>query len=61
MWNVNARVVPVVVGALGATPSGIEKHLDTIPGNHDARPILKSALLSSAHILRKVLDLPGSW
>ena len=61
MWNVKARVVPVVVGALGATSPGIEKHLDNIPGKQDVRPLLKSALLGSAHILRKVLDLPGSW
>jgi hypothetical protein len=61
MWNVKARVVPVVVGALGAISPGIEKHLDNIPGNQDVRPLLKFALLGSAHILRKVLDLPGSW
>jgi hypothetical protein len=41
MWNVKARVVPVVVGSLRATSPSIEKHLD--------------------NILRKVLDLPGSW
>ena len=61
MWNIKARVVPVVVGVLGATSPGIEKHLDNIPGKQDVRPLLKSALLGSAHILRKVLDLPGSW
>lgn len=61
MWNVKAQVVPVVIGALGATSPEIEKHLKNIPGKHDVRPLLKAALLGSAHILRRILDLPGSW
>ena len=60
LWDVNAIIVPVVVGSLGAVPPGIEKHLANIPGNQDVRPLVKSALLGSAHILRKILDLPGS-
>jgi hypothetical protein len=41
IWNVKARVVPVVVGALVTIFPEIEKHLDNIPGNHDVQPLLK--------------------
>ena len=53
MWHVKAKVVPVVIGALELH----QQRLRNIPGNHDARPLLKVALLGSAHILRRVLDL----
>jgi hypothetical protein len=39
VWNVKARVVPLVVEALGETSPGIEKHLDNNPRNHDVRPL----------------------
>ena len=60
MWDVKAKVVPVVVGALGAVTNNLESYLGQIPGNHEVRPLIKTALLGSAHILRRVLDLPGS-
>ena len=61
LWNVKAKVVPVVIGALGSTTAHLEQHLENIPGTHNVGSLLKSALLGSAHILRKVLDLPGIW
>ena len=50
------------MGQLGATSKEIEKHLvANIPRKHNVAPLLKAALLGSAHILRRVLDLPGLW
>jgi hypothetical protein len=60
MWGVKATVVPVV-RAPSATFPGIEKHLKNIPGKHDVRPLLKSALLGNAHMLGKMLYIRGSW
>ena len=60
MWDVKAKVVPVVIGALGAVTNNLEAYLEQIPGDHRVRPLIKTALLGSAHILRRVLDLPGS-
>ncbi|KAJ8040969.1 hypothetical protein HOLleu_15434 [Holothuria leucospilota] len=60
MWDVKAKVVPVVVGALGATTQNLDKHLEEIPGIHKAPDLLKAALLGTAHILRRFLDLPDS-
>ena len=34
MWNIKARVVPIVIGALGATSNNLEKHLQEIPGKN---------------------------
>jgi len=34
MWNIKARVVPIVIGALGATSNNLEKHLQEIPGRN---------------------------
>ena len=61
MWKVQAPIVPVEIGALGATLAELEKHLDNIPGEHKIGSLLKPALLGSAHILRKVLNLPEIW
>ena len=61
MWNVQAIVIPVVIDALGATSSEINQHPGSIPGEHKIGSLLKQVLLESAHILRKVLNLPGIW
>ena len=61
MWNVQATVVPVVIGALGATSEQLEKHLNNIPGKHKTGSLPKAVLLGIAYILRKVLNLRGIW
>jgi hypothetical protein len=33
----------------------IRKYVSSIPGNHEVREIKKTAILGTAHILRKVL------
>jgi hypothetical protein len=55
MWNVKARVIPVVVGATESISKSFRKYLSNIPGNHDVRELQKTAILGTAHILRKVL------
>ena len=61
LWNAKAAVVPVVVGALGAYTPRLKNYLEAIPGEHNIPQLLKAALLGSAHILRRVLDLPEAW
>jgi len=34
MWNIKARVVSIVVGALGASSNNLEKHFQEIPGKN---------------------------
>lgn len=56
LWEKKATVVPVVIGALGAIPRDLEKHLKTL-GLDRISPsqLQKAALLGTAHILRKYL------
>jgi hypothetical protein len=61
IWKVNTKVVPVVVGALGALTAQHEKWLSEIPGQHNSTLLQKSTLLGTAKILRRTLKLPGLW
>ena len=56
LWERKATVVPVVIGALGAIPRDLTKHLNTL-GLDKITPsqLQKAALLGTAHILRKYL------
>jgi hypothetical protein len=55
MWNAKARVIPVVIGASGTISKSFRKYTSNIPGNHDVKELQKTAILGTAHILRKVL------
>jgi hypothetical protein len=55
MWNVNTRAIPVIIGATGTISKSFRKYLSSIPGNHEVRVLQKTAILGTAHILRKVL------
>jgi hypothetical protein len=54
-WNVKTRVIPVIIGATGTISKSFRKYLSTIPGNHEVRELQKTAILGTAHIIRKVL------
>jgi hypothetical protein len=55
MWNVKARVIPVVTGATGTVSKSFRKYVSNIPGNRDVKELKKMAILGTAHTLRKVL------
>jgi hypothetical protein len=55
MRNVKIRVIPVLIGATGAISKWFRKYVSTVPGNHDVSELQKTAILGTAHILRKVL------
>jgi hypothetical protein len=57
VWNVKARVIPVISGATGTISKSFRKYVSNIPENHDIRELQKTAILGTAHILRKVLTL----
>jgi hypothetical protein len=54
MWNVKTRVMPVIIGATGTISKSFRKYVSNILGNHKVR-VQKTAILGTAHILRKVL------
>ena len=53
MWCVRTKVIPVVMGALGSLPLRLNDNLRAIP----VELIQRCALLSSARIPRKVLEM----
>jgi hypothetical protein len=55
MWNVKTTVIPVIVGATGTISKSFRKYLSNIPGNHEVKELQKTAILGTAHTLRKVL------
>ena len=55
MWNVQTKVVAVVVGALGTVSDNFNKEIQSIPGKPSAEDIHNIAMNGTAHILWKVL------
>jgi hypothetical protein len=39
MWNVKARVIPVIIGATGTISKSFRKYVSTIPGNHEVKEL----------------------
>jgi RNase P/RNase MRP subunit POP5 len=55
MWNIKARVIPVIIGVTGTISKLFRKYVNSIPGNHEVRELQKTAILGPVHIIRKVL------
>jgi len=55
MWNVTTKVIPVKRGATGTISKSIRKYVSNISGKHEVKKLQKTAILGTAHILRKVL------
>ena len=55
MWNVKTKVIPVIIGATGTISKSFRKYVSNVPGNHEVKELQKTAILGTAHILRKVL------
>ena len=54
MWNVKPKVIPVIIGATGISKS-FRKYVSNIPGKYEVKELQKTAIIDTAHILRKVL------
>jgi hypothetical protein len=55
VWKVKTRVIPVIIGETGTISKSFRKYMSNIPGNHEVKKLQKTAILGTAHILRKVL------
>jgi hypothetical protein len=55
MWNVKRKVTPVIIGATGSISKSFRKYLSSAQGKHDIKELQKTAILGTAHTLRKVL------
>ena len=52
MWNVKTKVIP---DATGTISKSFRKYVSNIPGNHEVKELQKTAILGTAHILRKMV------
>jgi len=55
MWNIKTKVMPVIIGATGTISKTFRKYVINIPGKHEVKELQKTAILGTAHMLRKVL------
>ena len=57
LWNKKVEIIPVIIGANGIVDKNIEKYVERIPGCNNIYKLQRSAILGTAHILRKVLTM----
>ena len=55
MWNVNIKVIPVIIGASGTVSKSFRKYVSNIWVKYEVKELQKTAILGTAHILREVL------
>jgi len=55
MWNVKTKVMPVIIEATGTISKSFRKYVSNIPGKCEVKELQKTAILGTAHTLRKVL------
>lgn len=55
MWNIKTRIVPIVIGATGNITNRLQSNLCSITGRHDMTQLQTTAIMGTAHIIRKVM------
>jgi hypothetical protein len=53
--SVKTKVMPVMTGATGTSSKSFRKYLNNRPGKHEIKELQNTAILGTAHVLRKVL------
>jgi hypothetical protein len=54
-WSVKTKVIPVIIEATGTISKTFRKYVSNVPGSYEVKELQKTAILGTAHILRKVL------
>ena len=57
IWNVKVKIIPLVVGSLGAIPKQFGNRLKQIGITAGTAQVQKTVLLGTTRILRKVLEI----
>ena len=57
IWNVKVKIMPLVVGSLGAIPNQFGNRLKQIGITVGTAQVQKTALLGTARILRRFLEI----
>jgi hypothetical protein len=54
MWNVKAKVIPVIIGVTGTSSKSSIHYLGKVMGEHEIKELQQRAILGTEHILQKV-------
>jgi hypothetical protein len=49
-------IIPAIIGATGVVTRSLGKNLEAVPGKHSIDSLHKTAILGTAHIIRKALQ-----
>jgi len=55
MWNVKAKVIPLIMGVTGTISKSFTQHLSNVSEKQEIKQLQKIATLGTVHIHRKVL------
>jgi hypothetical protein len=48
MWNIKAKVIPVITAVTGTISESLRQYLTNIPGKHEITEVEKTAILGTA-------------
>ena len=57
LWNVKVKIIPLVVGSLGAIPKQFGNRLKQIGTTAGTEEVQQTVLLQTARILRKLFEI----
>jgi len=57
MWKVNTKTIPIKTRETGTISKSFRKYLKNVPGKQDIKDLQQTAILCTAHVLRKVATL----
>ena len=61
MWTVRVKIMPLVLGSLGATPKQFGNRLQETGNTAEIGQVKKTVLLEMDRILKKVLEIYECW
>ncbi len=56
LWNMNVKIIPIVIGAFGTVTKGLQKGLEDLEVGGWVESIQTTTLLRTARMLRRVLE-----
>jgi hypothetical protein len=56
IWKLKCMIIPVIIAVTGIVTRSLRKNLEAVPGKHSIDSLQKTAVLGTAHIIRKVLQ-----
>ena len=61
LWNIEGMIIPIVIATLGTVTKGLVQGLEDLEITRRVETIQTTALLRSARILRRVLEICGDF